>query len=188
MEPVVAQARALAERCLAEALPRRWQHVRAVAAKAERASTILAGGDRPVLVAAAWLHDIGYAPDVVETGFHPLDGARWLVRQGFDGRVVALVAHHSCALVEADERGLAEPLTAEFRHEGSPVSDALWYADMTTGPDGQDFDVVERLAEIRSRYGPDDVVTRFVVRAETEIVDAVRRTARRLAEADAQPM
>jgi hypothetical protein len=30
--------------------------------------------DRPVLIAAAWLHDIGYAPGLPETGFHPLDG------------------------------------------------------------------------------------------------------------------
>jgi hypothetical protein len=31
-------------------------------------------------VAAAWLHDIGYAPAIAEsgTGFHPLDGARYL--------------------------------------------------------------------------------------------------------------
>lgn len=36
--------------------------------------------DTDVLVAAAWLRDIGYAPEVVDTGFHPLDGARWLRR------------------------------------------------------------------------------------------------------------
>ena len=30
------------------------------------------------MTAAAWLHDIGYAPAVDDTGFHPLDGARYL--------------------------------------------------------------------------------------------------------------
>jgi len=33
------------------------------------------------LEAAAWLHDIGYAPDLVVSGFHPLDG-----RASFAGR------------------------------------------------------------------------------------------------------
>ena len=27
---------------------------------------------------AAWLHDVGYAPSLVETGLHALDGARFL--------------------------------------------------------------------------------------------------------------
>ncbi|MFG2049209.1 hypothetical protein ACGFIW_17495 [Micromonospora sp. NPDC048935] len=63
-------------------------------------------------------------------------------------------------------------------------SDALWYADMTTGPDGQDFTVMERLAEIRERYGPDDLVTRFWKKAEPALIEAVRRTQARAA----QPM
>jgi hypothetical protein len=29
-----------------------------------------------MLVAAAILHDVGYAPDLATTGFHPLDAAR----------------------------------------------------------------------------------------------------------------
>jgi hypothetical protein len=46
---------------------------------------------------------------------------------------------------------------------------------MTTGPDGERVDVVDRLAEIRARYGSGDVVTQFVDRAEPEIVSTVRR-------------
>ena len=41
----------------------------------------------------------------VETGLHPLDGARYLRRVGIDGLVVSLVAYHSCAQIEADVRG-----------------------------------------------------------------------------------
>jgi hypothetical protein len=44
------------------------------------------------MVMAAWLHDIGYAPELAVTGFHPLDGARFLRRAGADGQVVSLVA------------------------------------------------------------------------------------------------
>jgi putative nucleotidyltransferase with HDIG domain len=177
---LVDQARTLAEACLAAELPRRWVHVRAVAAKAEGIALVLADNDRPVLVSAAWLHDIGYASGIASTGFHPLDGARFLRQQGFDDRVTELVAHHSCAVVEAEEREMYGELAAEFHREYSPTADALWYCDMTTGPDGQDFDVLERLDEIRNRYGPDHVVTRFINRAELDIVDAVRRTEERL--------
>jgi HD domain-containing protein len=177
---LVDQARALAETHLAADLPRRWIHVRAVAAKAEGVALILDERDRPVLVSAAWLHDLGYAKGIASTGFHPLDGARFLRQQGFDGRVTELVAHHSCAVVEAEVRGLYGELATEFHREYSPTADALWYCDMTTGPDGQDFEVLERLDEIRTRYGPDHVVTRFINRAELDIVDAVRRTEERL--------
>jgi hypothetical protein len=82
-------------------------------------------------------------------------------------------------VVEADERGLSADL-AEFAREESPTADTLWYCDMTTGPDGERLVVAERLDEIRKRYGPDHVVTRFVDRAASQIVAAVNRTEDRL--------
>ena len=67
-----------------------------------------AGEDAELVEAAAWLHDIGYAPDLHDTGFHPLDGARYLRDvEGADPLLCRMVAHHSCALTEAEERGLA---------------------------------------------------------------------------------
>ncbi|MFC0526254.1 HD domain-containing protein [Phytohabitans kaempferiae] len=181
---LVTEARGLAGALLAEELPRRWSHVQAVGAKAAQVSVVLEESDRDVLVAAAWLHDVGYAAPLAGTGFHPLDGARWLRSRGLDDRVACLVAHHTCALLEADERGLAEELAAEFECEESATADALWYCDATTGPDGQDLNVLDRLDEIRARYGPDALVTRFIDRAQPQIVGAVQRTAKRLAEAD----
>jgi HD superfamily phosphodiesterase len=168
------EAHALAASWLADAMPARWVHVRGVAERAAWASSLLdvAADD---LASAAWLHDIGYAPDLVASGFHPLDGARFLRSQGFDDRVVGLVAHHSYAAVEADLRGLGAVLREEFPREESLTADALCYCDMTTGPDGDRVDVLDRLAEIRARYGPGDVVTQFVDRAEPEIVATVRR-------------
>jgi putative nucleotidyltransferase with HDIG domain len=185
----VDRAKELAGSLLAGSLPRRWSHVQAVGRKAERIGDWVVGEDAATLAAAAWLHDVGYAPTVAETGFHPLDGARWLRRAGVDERVTALVAHHSCALLEAEERGLADVLRAEFSEEASATADALWYCDMTTDPDGQPVRVEDRIAETVSRYGPDDPVTRFIVRAMPVIVGAVRRTEERLRGAEAaQPM
>jgi putative nucleotidyltransferase with HDIG domain len=182
----VRAARALASLYLGNGLDRRWKHVQAVAARATKVAAVLEL-DEDVVVSAAWLHDIGYAPGVVDTGFHPLDGARFLRQSGVDERIAALVAHHSCALIEADERGLDDELASEFPREESGVADALWYCDMTTGPDGEPLPVSERLNEVRSRYGPAHVVTRFVDRAEHEIVAAVRRTEERLEKAGARP-
>jgi hypothetical protein len=166
-------------------LPRRWRHVQAVGIKAAWLGPAVGRDDAELLVAAAWLHDIGYAPDVVDTGLHALDGARWLLKNGWDSRLASLVANHSCALYKAAERGLDDVLGAEFPQERSAVADTLWYADMTTGPDGQDLTAWQRLEEIRDRYGPDDVVTRFWRRAEPELLEAVRRTEERRA---AHPM
>lgn len=84
---------------------------------AERARTIasIVGEDAELLEAAAVLHDIGYSPDLAKTGFHPLDGARYLRDVAdADQRVVHLVAHHSCAWMEAEARGLREELEGEF--------------------------------------------------------------------------
>jgi hypothetical protein len=133
------------------------------------------------LVAAAWLHDIGYAPELVETGFHPLDGARYLRRSGIDGQVVSLVAYHSCAQIEADVRGLGAELASEFSPADSLMTDALLYCDMTTGPDGDFVRPAERLVEIRGRYGPDHEVTRFVERAASEILTTAGRVEELLA-------
>lgn len=170
---------ALAEELLRR-LPDRWSHVKAVAAVAQDVARVL-HLDGAVLVSAACLHDVGYAPGVRDTGFHPLDGARYLKAHGFGIEVTTLVANHSCARFEAELRGLDDTLVNEFPILDVELTDALCFADMTTGPRGQAMDVRERLAEIRSRYGPADVVTAFVDVAERELTAVVARVEERLA-------
>ena len=70
-------AEPLARALLQEPLPRRWAHVRGVAARARGLASVL-GADADLLEAAAWLHDIGYTPGLAATGLHALDGARYL--------------------------------------------------------------------------------------------------------------
>ena len=187
MTAAVHEARELARELLAETLPRRWAHVQGVARQADRVAAGLNDPGR-VLVAAAWLHDIGYAPAVKDTGFHPLDGGRYLRRLGVDEEVVCLVAYHSCALVEAAERGLDGELAAEFAPGDPALTDALCFADMTTSPDGELVEPGDRLAEVQARYGPGDAVTRSIDRARQDILAAVARTRERLAAVDAQLM
>ena len=106
-------AELITRRHLEVALPQRWMHVEGVARKAAwLADMLFADGEADVLKAAAWLHDVGYAPDIRDTGFHPLDGAVWLRKAGFADRVSALVAYHTCADIEAEQRGFADRLKA----------------------------------------------------------------------------
>jgi hypothetical protein len=47
-------------------------------------SGILAPGDSEQLVAAAYVHDVGYVPTVKDSGLHALDGARHLRSLGYE--------------------------------------------------------------------------------------------------------
>ena len=178
-------AERLARQLLEDPLPRRWAHVQGVAAQARSLAPML-GDDAGLLEAAAWLHDIGYAPGVAVTGSHPLDGPRYLRdAEHADPRLCGLVAHHSCDSIEAEERGLADELRHEFPHVSPVLEDALAYCDMTTTPNGHVVSVHDRLTEIVDRYGPGNIVTRFIHKAEANLVSSVARTQRRLCQATA---
>ncbi|UFQ15663.1 MULTISPECIES: HD domain-containing protein [Streptomyces] len=165
-------------------LGNRWLHTQAVAQRAREATPAVQESDRDLLIAAAWLHDLGYAPELRETGFHPLDGARHLESLGAPDRLVRLVAHHSGAVYEAEQRGLSAEL-AVYDREDSPVLDALIYADMTTGPAGQSFDFDQRMEEILVRYKPGSEVHTAISKARPYLGAAVERTLARLHD---QPM
>ncbi|MER6717273.1 MULTISPECIES: HD domain-containing protein [Streptomyces] len=184
-EALAIWARQVAVAELREPLPRRWAHSQGVARRAAELAEVL-GEDADLLASAAVLHDVGYAPRLAVTGFHPLDGARFLRDvHGADERLVRLVANHSLALLEAEERGLRDVLEAEFPLlDDHRLVDALVYCDMTTTPDGEGTSAEARLAEITGRYGADSLVGRFIRRAAPEIFAAVGRVKEALA---AQP-
>lgn len=168
-------AETTARSLLEEPLPRRWAHTQGVAATAQTLSGVL-GDDAELLTASAWLHDIGYSPTLVVTGFHPLDGARYLRDTGRASETLCrLVAHHSCAINEATERGLASDLLSEFTQPPGHLADAIIYCDMTTGPDGQNMTVDQRIAEILARYGPDHLVSRAITKSAPYLTAAVSR-------------
>jgi len=172
--PLEEWARSTARRLLAD-LPRKWTHSQAVGHKAERVALVIEPVDRPALIAAAWLHDIGYADVVRRSGLHQLDGARHLSQLGVPARVCALVAHHSGAASVAALMGLG-PQLAEFPDERGPVRDALWYCDLTTSPRGLHVTLRARTAELRARRSPDDPVVRALADNGAEREGAVRRT------------
>jgi putative nucleotidyltransferase with HDIG domain len=181
------EAWGLAERLLAEPLPRRWLHSIGVANQATMLRPLLRA-ESELLESAAVLHDIGYSPELVVTGFHAIDGARYLRDVvGADDRIVRLVAHHSCAVIEAEERNLISAM-AEFKPEIPLLTDAMIYCDMTTTPDGQFTSASERVTEVAKRYGPDGPVARFIDRAAPILCESTARIEEMLAATLAQPI
>jgi len=131
---------------------------------------------------AAVAEFIGYAPGLAATGFHPLDGARYLRDTEHAGIMLCrLVAHHTCAIIEAEERGLAGILSLEFEPAPQELSSVLTYCDITTSPDGEHVSARMRLAEIQQRYGPGHLVSRSIQRATPMILRAVEQVQDRAA-------
>lgn len=180
VETVVAYAERRAAQILGVGAVR-WEHSAGVAKTAASLARTFDGEDAETLVAAAWLHDIGYAFDLVDTGFHPLDGARYLRTLEFPDRLCRLVANHTSAWTEAEARGLGETLASEFPAEDSIVADVLTFADLTTGPTGRPVTVQARIEEVLGRYDAGHVVHQSIRRAAPDLVATVRRVEAHLA-------
>src|SRR6201994_1660115 len=179
MNTLASWAQQLARALLQESLPRRWAHVQGVADRARSLAPVLGAGAE-LLEAAAWLHNIGYAPGLAITGLHQLDGARYLRdAQHADALLCRLVAHHSCAIIEASARGLADVLSSEFEPAPDTLANVLTCCDMTTSPAGEPVRVEQRLAEIRDRYGPGHLVSRSIQRATPMILRAAEQVHQR---------
>ena len=159
-------ARALAQDLL-DGLEPRWSHVRGAGELAER--LVDSGLVDEVVASAAWLHDIGYSPDLVDTGLHALDGARYLPALGAPVELVALVAHHTGADFEAEELGLADDLQA-MPYPLQKNLDTLTLVDLVVGPYGTLIDPGVRVAEILSRYRRDSPVFQAVARSGPDLL------------------
>ncbi|MGA6206445.1 HD domain-containing protein [Nocardia testacea] len=155
----------------------RRAHSVAVGQRMESIAKLLPADLRGDAVTAAYLHDVGYGhPDL---GFHPIDGARLLRSLGYSPVVCHMVAFHTAAEVEAGVRGLGADIFDEFRLPDvtglDKAADFLWWSDLSTGPNGEDFTVDERLAEILRRYEPGSAVHTAITKAEPRLRAAVQR-------------
>lgn len=161
---------------LASTLPLRWARSRAVTGRASELAARL-DTDPELLLSAACLHHVGYAPRLAHTGFHPLDGARFLRDEhAADPALTSLVAHQTAAALGAQEHGLRAELDAEFPlPDTSVLLDALTYCDMTVDEDGLPTTAAARIAHIRARHSPDSPVGRFILRAEPVLLETCAR-------------
>lgn len=155
----------------------RWKHVAGVGELAE--AWHAAGRIRAEVAVAAWVHDIGYGPLVRDTGFAPLDGARFLDSVQAPGPVVSLVAHHCEAMTEARERGLVEDLAA-FPAPNAEDLDVLTLLVLSVGPQGQRTTPPERIADVLRLYESDSLMRRAVERSREQLLVSTARAAARL--------
>ena len=166
-------------RYLLDSDPDRLAHSQAVARRAEVLNLVVEPKYAPLLVAAAWLHDIGYAPGLRDTGFHPIDGARHLQTIGWPPAICNLVAHHSGARFVARILHLDRELEA-YPFSQDAVSDALTVADQTIGPKGQAMTLDERMSDMLKRHGPNSPNALAHPQREPYIRAAAMRVAARL--------
>ena len=157
----------------------RWSHTVGVANRADAVGAALGVDEVNVLVAAAYLHDVGYAPALAEDRFHPLDGARHLRNLG-EERLAGLVAHHGAADQEAELRGFGSQLRS-FPREQSELAALLDYCDLTVGPSGESLCPADRLADVVARYGEDDFVSVALREAWPHLEETCRVVDERLA-------
>ncbi|MFI5783426.1 HD domain-containing protein [Nocardia sp. NPDC051570] len=155
----------------------RRAHSIEVGRKVESRSDLLPKEIRSMTILAAYLHDVGYGHPII--GFHPIDGANLLQSQGFPECVCHIVAFHSASRVEADVRGLGKAIFEPFQAPDVPglaqATDLVWWADMTTGPNGETLTFDERIDEILTRYEEGSVVHTAITRAEPLLRAAVQR-------------
>ena len=164
---------------LLAAQPGRWAHTRGVARLAADIAARIPDLDGDVLLAAAWVHDIGYAPNLAATGFHHLDGAAALAARG-ELELASIVAHHTSGDAEADARGLTRKLQS-FAAPSELMAAAVAYCHLHAGPGGVPTGVDSRIAEVEVRYGPGHPVTRGLraalpgLRDRVELIEALLR-------------
>ena len=144
--PIVTRARAVALDVLRDdALL--LEHATRTAAQAAALVRMAPRSQALDVIAAAWLHDIDYAPTLRRTGFHPLDGALFLIGQDWPERVVRLVAHHSLAAMEAPFYGVGHHLGVIEAVPGIDA-DILISADLRAGTGNPAPTVDMRLEEM----------------------------------------
>lgn len=155
--PEQSNAAALAARLL-RGLGARLDHSAAVAARIDVVIDLVEPAWQSPLRDDGWLHDVGYNEIAALTGFHPLDGARWLRDHGWPAETCRLVAWHTEALEEARRYGLDTALSAEFDRPAPLAAAALAWADLTTSPNGERWNAERRIAEILCRYPAGSIV------------------------------
>lgn len=147
----------------------RWPHTSAVGTLGIQ---WLRQGRIPRVVAqAAWLIDIGHAPELATTGVPAADGARFLARRRFSPFVVSLVGHHIGAMLEGHE--LQPP--ADIAPPPRDLADALTALDLSIDSDGFEVDPCARIEAILKVFPTYHPTHRTITAAKAGLLAACAR-------------
>ena len=135
-----------------------------------------------MLVASAYLHDIGTSEQAVRSGLPSVDGAVELLSMGWPDPVISLVAHQLQSRMIARYLDAGPQLALITRIQGWPA-DILDYAILTTGADGAIRPVEEGLAAVEREQAaepriPDRIARERLgrlARAGSRVRDALTR-------------
>ncbi len=124
---------------------------------------------------AALLHDIGYWKPIALTGFHPIDGARFLEQQQ-ESELAKLIVGHSCSPEEGELSGFPG-----IKQDDSLVAKLITYWDVQVKQGGYVVSYEERLAEIINRYGDTSIIGIANIRAKARIEKIIKEIGASLA-------
>lgn len=133
--------------------PKRCRHILEVAQRVRQSAEELRrlpGGskiDVNEAYCAALLHDIGYLPELRDTGFHPIDGARFLIRRGYP-RLAELIICHSNSPEQAQLKGLEE-----INVSSDIIAKLITFWDVQIKQGGELVSYEDRLIDVLERYG-----------------------------------
>ena len=112
-------------------LEARWRHTLRVVERAQSFRGVLDREELDVLLAAGYVHDVGYAPCLAKAGFHPLDGARFVREEGRE-RLAGLVADQTSTALRSRLRVRSEHAARSLSRRSDPragtpaASACLW--------------------------------------------------------------
>lgn len=152
----------------------RLNHIKMVVSNIKELSNLcdLSSKSYDILLASAYLHDIGYLNTLNKFNFHAYDGYVYLLNKGFDISVCNLVLHHTYSelldVITSDTK--KEVLDCYRSNKLVNLSSEEMYlfkllslADMTSDGKGNKVTIAERIEDIRFRYGKDSIVYNHIL-------------------------
>lgn len=131
------------------------------------------------LESAAMLHSIGRSPDLVRTGFAPLDAALYLVSLGWPEALIRLVAHQSFMQVYAASYGVSHQMAIIEPVGGMPAEILAWA--ILSSEAGEKSSAQQLIASLRAREALSTTIPDTVrERRYRRLLKAVERVEQRL--------
>ena len=112
---------------------------------------------------AALLHDVGYLETLQDTGFHPIDGARFLQSIGAPDLAAFIICHSHAAEYARLANLPSIPISLH------PIASVITFWDVRVAPGGKILSYEQRLEDIRNRHGEESLTWKAHMKAMDRI-------------------